>query len=875
MKYPFHSIEAKWQKHWLENQTFASAQLHQIRNKKKPKYYVLDMFPYPSGAGLHVGHPEGYTATDIIARYKRMLGYQVMHPMGWDAFGLPAERYAQKTGIDPAESSQTNINNFRRQLQSLGFSYDWQREINTTNPKYYRWTQWIFVQFFNSYYDKKKDSARPIKELSIPKDIQENSQEKEEFINSHRLAYIAKRPVNWCPELGTVLANEEIEEWSEKGFQVIQKPMRQWMLRITDYAHRLLKDLDLVNWPRGTIELQKNWIGKSEGAVINFPVVITRKKEEIKTPTTPNDLEVFTTRPDTLFGVTFIVLAPEHPMVKALTTEEQEECVSKFILLTSKKITLSRVKKNNQPKGIFLGSYAVHPFTKQMLPIWIADYILMDYGSGAIMGVPAHDKRDFLFAQLYKLPIRQVIQVNQDKKDKNPPMPHEVFSGFGVCINSDFLTGLPSIVAQKKIISKLEEEKKGKRKVQFKLRDWVFSRQRYWGEPIPISSDKNKSLVVEDKLPLILPKPKKFTMVDGQSPLAHNKKWINHQNEQGKKLIRETNTMPQWAGSCWYYLRFLDPRNDDKIIDPKAEKYWMDEQGVDLYVGGQEHATLHLLYARFWHKFLYDIKVVSGKEPFYRLVHQGVIFGEDGRKMSKSLGNVINPDLVVEKYGADALRLFEMFLGPLEQDKRWSSKGIEGISRFLNRIWRLYTKGNKLDPTLIEESNESEHKKEDILFHTHRLVCNVTKDIEKLSFNTAISHLMVFVNFAIQNQKRIGRKSSEIFLLLLSPFAPHLAEELWSLLGHNKSLAYEKWPDYDERYSQQRQQIIVLQINGKLRGRETIDSNQEMTNKELEELAKKNRQVKVYLETNRLKILKCIIVKDKLVNFVCQKDTKH
>lgn len=852
MSYPFSKIEKKWQEYWEKNQTYKTPE-----NQDKPKYYILDMFPYPSGAGLHVGHPEGYTATDILARYKRKKGFNVLHPMGWDAFGLPAERYAMKTGIHPKDTTEQNVDNFRTQLKSLGFSYDWQREISTTNEKYYKWTQWIFLKIFHSWFDEKKQKAMPIESLPIPKDIQNDEQRKEDYINSKRLAYITDAPVNWCPELGTVLANEEVEEWTQKGYEVVRKPLRQWMLRITAYAQRLLDDLEGLDWPAGTLEIQKNWIGRSQGAQINFRLA---GHDDI--------LDVFTTRPDTLFGVTYMVLAPEHPLVHQITTKEYEKKVLQYVETTSRKSERERMvgDEQKQKTGCFTGAMAVHPLTNELIPIWIADYVLLSYGSGAVMAVPAHDERDFEFARHYNLPVKVVVC---KKKNAATNDPKEAFTGDGFNVNSEILDGLATKDAKLKIIKYLKDHKLGTKKINFKLRDWLFSRQRYWGEPIPVSftRDGHYKAMKTDQLPLKLPQTNDFHPArTGESPLARLDDWIEYQ-ENGETLKRESNTMPQWAGSCWYYLRFIDPDNTREFVDPEKEKYWMGDNGVDLYVGGAEHAVLHLLYARFWHKILYDLDVVSTNEPFNKLVHQGLILGEDGEKMSKSLGNVVNPDDVVGEHGADAFRLYEMFLGPLEQKKPWSTKGIEGTVRFLNRVWRLYTQAENedtldgIDPRLLLDIPEDELANAQRVIHF--TIKKVSEDIEKLSFNTAISQMMIFVN-EFYNKKQMGRQAASDFIQLLYPFAPHIAEELWNRLGNTKSLTEITWPAYDESKIKSDQIEVVFQVNGKLRGRSTVPAN--ISEEELQEIALADAGV--IRARNDKAIRKIIVIKKKLVNIV-------
>ena len=849
MVYSFKEIEKKWQSYWEKNKSFQTPS-----KSKGPKYYILDMFPYPSGAGLHVGHPEGYTATDIVARYKRMQGFHVLHPMGWDAFGLPAERYAMQTGIHPKETTKKNIDNFRRQLKSLGFSYDWDREVNTTDSSYVRWTQFIFLKMFDSYYDEVSQKALPISKLKIPKEIENNTKEKIKYINSKRLAYQKKAPVNWCPELATILANEEVEEWASKGYTVERKTMKQWMLRITAYAERLLNDLKNVDWPTGTLELQKNWIGRSQGAKILFPLLKKTKEQGY--------IEVFSTRPDTIFGVSFLVLAPEHPLVLKICTKENKQKLEEYIKETSQRSERERLihAEKEEKTGVFTGAYVSHPFlSPKKIPVWIADYVLLGYGTGAIMAVPAHDKRDHAFAKKFNLEIQQVV--SPSKKSK-VDIQKEAFVGEGVSCHSDFLNELPTSQAISKTIEELEKKKLGFMKINYKLRDWLFSRQRYWGEPIPISYDTegNYHPASYEDLPLTLPEIESFKPGEsGQSPLANAKEWLEHKNLEGKVLYRETNTMPQWAGSCWYYLRFIDPKNENDFVSPKEEKYWMGKNGIDLYVGGSEHAVLHLLYSRFWHKFLYDYSYVSTLEPFHKLIHQGIILGEDGNKMSKSLGNVVNPDEIINEYGADSFRLFEMFLGPLEQSKPWSSKAITGLLRFLDRVWRLYILADSIDPKLLEEPSK------EITSTLHQLIEKVTKDIEKLSFNTAIASLMTFVNEVYHN-KGIGKEGARIFIILLSPFAPHITEELWSFLGERESLSKATWPKYDPQKTQKEIVTIVLQINSKIKKKLSVPYG--IDEKSLEQLAKEDPQIKKI--TSDKEIVRCIVVKNRLVNLICK-----
>ncbi len=808
MRYPFTTIEPAWQAYWDHHQVFRTTE-----DRSKPKYYVLDMFPYPSGAGLHVGHPEGYTATDIIARYKRMKGFNVLHPMGWDAFGLPAEQYAIKTGTHPAITTAKNIDTFRRQLKMIGFSYDWSREVNTTDPRYVKWTQWIFSQLY-----------------------------------ARGLAYIAEVPVNWCPELGTVLANEEVPEQVEKGYTVVRKPMRQWMLRITAYAERLLRDLDELNWPESLKEMQRNWIGRSEGAEVDFALLGT-----------DDVIRVFTTRPDTLWGATYMVLAPEHPLVDRITTEDQREAVHHYRDSAARKSDLERTELNKEKTGVWTGARAVNPVNGEEIPVWIADYVLATYGTGAIMAVPAHDERDWEFARRFDLPIREVVSGGNVQDAAHTDTEH------GVSVNSGFISGMGYREAFDTVTAWLEEKGLGKRTVNYKLRDWLFSRQRYWGEPFPIlhHEDGTHTLVPEEFLPVTLPEVESYKPSGtGESPLATIVEWVNTTDPAtGAPARRETNTMPQWAGSCWYYLRFMDPDNDTAFCDKEKESYW---GPVDLYVGGTEHAVLHLLYARFWHKVLYDLGAVSTKEPFARLVNQGMILGEDGRKMSKSFGNVINPDDVIREYGADTLRLFEMFMGPLEQVKPWSTQGVEGVHRFLNRVWRLYVADDaegetpRLDPTITDAAPE-----EDVLRLLHKTMRKVGEDIEVLRFNTAISQMMIFVNEMNKRNPR-PRAVMEPFLLLLAPFAPHLAEELWKMFGHDNTLAYESWPEYDPHLTEDEQVEIVLQINGKVKDRLLVARDLDAA--ALEVKAREHPRMTALLEGKS--IVKVIAVPGKLVNIV-------
>jgi leucyl-tRNA synthetase len=857
MKYQCLEIEKKWQAYWDEHQTFLTTD-----SSGKPKIFVLDMFPYPSGAGLHVGHPEGYTATDILCRYKRMKGFHVLHPMGWDAFGLPAERYAMQTNIHPRVTTEDNIATFRRQIRMLGLSYDWSREINTTDPHYYKWTQWIFLKIYNSWFDPRIKKSRPIETLeeelsskgtaSLGLDTQfsaedwkgKSKKERHDFLAKFRLAYVAEIPVNWCEGLGTVLANEEVAEWTEKGYTVERRPMRQWMMRITAYAERLLEDSKELDWPASTVEQQRNWIGRSEGAEIDFPL---KGRSEV--------LRVFTTRADTLFGATYMVLAPEHPFVEALTEPRLRQKVEEYRSLASRKSDLERGIEKDKT-GVFTGAFAINPVTGREIPIWIADYVLMGYGTGAIMAVPGHDDRDAEFARKFSLPIIKVV-------DGGPDAP-EIFVDDGVGINSAngevSLNGLPTAEAKRVIAAWLEKKKLGKAAVQFKLRDWLFSRQRYWGEPIPIIhlEDGTMKALSEDDLPLLLPDLKKFQPSGTtESPLALATEWVKvRDQESGLSGRRETNTMPQWAGSCWYYLRFIDPTNPKAFCSPDKERFWMP---IDLYVGGSEHAVLHLMYARFWHKVLFDLGFVSTKEPFTKLRHQGIILGEDSRKMSKSRGNVVNPDDVISQYGADSMRLFEMFLGPLEEMKPWSTRGVEGVFRFLNRVWRLFVdETGNLNPAIVDKAPPPDFER---LYH--QCVKKVGEDIESLRFNTAISQLMIFLNEAMKLDE-LPRETLEQFVLLLSPFAPHLSEELWLILGHQTSLAYEPWPGFDAVKTIEEKVEIVLQVNGKVRSK--LEVAQGTSDKELEKMAFLDPNIQRHTEGKR--IVRAIVVKNKLVNVV-------
>ncbi|MBG1205302.1 leucine--tRNA ligase [Staphylococcus aureus] len=804
MNYNHNQIEKKWQDYWDENKTFKTND-----NLGQKKFYALDMFPYPSGAGLHVGHPEGYTATDIISRYKRMQGYNVLHPMGWDAFGLPAEQYALDTGNDPREFTKKNIQTFKRQIKELGFSYDWDREVNTTDPEYYKWTQWIFIQLYNK-----------------------------------GLAYVDEVAVNWCPALGTVLSNEEvIDGVSERGgHPVYRKPMKQWVLKITEYADQLLADLDDLDWPESLKDMQRNWIGRSEGAKVSFDVDNTEGK-----------VEVFTTRPDTIYGASFLVLSPEHALVNSITTDEYKEKVKAYQTEASKKSDLERTDLAKDKSGVFTGAYATNPLSGEKVQIWIADYVLSTYGTGAIMAVPAHDDRDYEFAKKFDLPIIEVIEGGNVEE--------AAYTGEGKHINSGELDGLENEAAITKAIQLLEQKGAGEKKVNYKLRDWLFSRQRYWGEPIPVIhwEDGTMTTVPEEELPLLLPETDKIKPSGtGESPLANIDSFVNVVDEKtGMKGRRETNTMPQWAGSCWYYLRYIDPKNENMLADPEKLKHWLP---VDLYIGGVEHAVLHLLYARFWHKVLYDLAIVPTKEPFQKLFNQGMILGEGNEKMSKSKGNVINPDDIVQSHGADTLRLYEMFMGPLDAAIAWSEKGLDGSRRFLDRVWRLMVNE---DGTLSSKIVTTNNKSLDKVYN--QTVKKVTEDFETLGFNTAISQLMVFINECYKVDE-VYKPYIEGFVKMLAPIAPHIGEELWSKLGHEESITYQPWPTYDEALLVDDEVEIVVQVNGKLRAK--IKIAKDTSKEEMQEIALSNDNVKASIEGKD--IMKVIAVPQKLVNIVAK-----
>ena len=811
MGYSHKTIEAKWQKYWSENSTFKSEEESSI----KPKYYVLDMFPYPSGAGLHVGHALGYVATDIVARYKRMKGFNVLHPMGWDAFGLPAEQYAIKTGTHPKITTQENVKNFKNQINKLGFSYDWSKEINTTDPEYYRWTQWIFLQLYNK-----------------------------------GLAYEEEVNVNWCPELKAVLANEEVVNGKSDigGHPVIRLPMKQWILKITDYAESLLEGLDDLDWPENIKELQKNWIGKSEGVELSFEIDGFKEK-----------IDVYTTRPDTLFGATYMVLAPEHPLVDKIVTESSRKEVNEYIIETQKKSDFDRTEVNKDKTGVFTGSYAINPFSKEKIEVWIADYVLISYGTGAIMAVPGHDERDWEFANKYDLPILEVIEGGNVKKAAYTA------KGNAKIINSknDNTLSLDGLSVEEgiiKAINFIEKSGFGKSTINYKLRDWLFSRQRYWGEPFPIIHTKeNIETVNENELPVLLPEVDNYKPSDdGKSPLSNINSWVEVKDAKGNIIgLRETNTMPQWAGSCWYFLRFTDPNNTSNAWSKEKENYWMP---VDLYIGGQEHAVLHLLYSRFWHHVLFDLGLVSTKEPFKKLYNQGMILGDDGTKMSKSRGNVINPEEIIDEYGADSMRLYEMFMGPLNKSKPWSTKGLQGCYRFINKLWSVI---------INEEGNLSSKIKDDInpdnetLFIHHQTIKKLGDDIENLHFNTAVSQLMIYSNH-MQKCDSLSKNLIKELVIIIAPFVPHLAEELWSILGNKDSISYQEWPSYDESLIQLDNVTIAVQVNGKLRANIEVPKDSAEDFVVSEALSLEN--VKKF--TSLGSIVKTIHVPNRLLNFV-------
>jgi len=945
-QYPFHLIEPKWQQFWGEQQTFRAfnpgealpdghpfAQRHHLSGRVAaaqlpPKFYILDMFPYPSGAGLHVGHPEGYTATDILARYKRARGFHVLHPMGWDAFGLPAEQYAIKTGQHPRQTTEKNVANFKRQIQALGFSYDWSRELATTDPDYFKWTQWIFLKLYNSWFNPETNKAEPVETLKYPAGLgraalprgqadqqvspaneAELESARRAYRDSKRLAYVSEQPVWWCEQLGTVLANEEVVDGKSEvgGFPVVRKPMRQWMLRITAYADKLLADLDTIDWSHSLKEMQRNWIGRSEGAEVDFAIA------DCRLPIADSKIRVFTTRPDTLFGATYMVLSPEHKLVDQITTPEQREAIARYKAEVSKKSDLERTELAKEKTGVFTGAYAINPVNGRQIPIWIADYVLASYGTGAIMAVPAHDTRDFDFAKKFNLPVIQVVQPS------DPKIPWQGFTDDGTAVNSGFLDGLSTPDAKKKITVGLEKKGLGKKTVNYKLRDWLFSRQRYWGEPFPIVWKKGPDgqsyheALPESALPVLPPALTDYKpTATGEPPLARAKDWVHLLDGS----TRETNTMPQWAGSCWYYLRYLDAKNYGSFVSKEAEAYWMGSSGpstlntqpstkstpgVDLYVGGTEHAVLHLLYARFWHKVLFDLGLVSTAEPFFKLVNQGLILGEDSRKMSKSRGNVVNPDDVLKEFGADSLRLYEMFMGPLEMVKPWSTQGVAGVYKFLGRVWRLFvdeasetefeqqetTAGCSVEPVARQTGAQHQPCNGELLNlikldraikdvqptpaqlkTLHACIKKVTEDLDGMRFNTAISAMMIFVNDAITWKTKPVSVFRE-FLILLAPFAPHLAEELWAKLSilnlrPSTGLSYAPWPKFDPALLVESEIEIPVQVNGKLR--DVIKVPAGADNATVEAAARASEKAKQFIAGKTIK--KVIVVPKKLVNIV-------
>jgi len=881
MDYNFHEIEKKWQKYWEDNKTFKTPE--DITNTKK--CYVLDMFPYPSGAGLHVGHPEGYTATDIFSRYKRMKGFNVLHPMGWDAFGLPAEQYAIQTGTHPSVTTKNNCDTFRRQIKELGLSYDWDKEINTTDPKYFKWTQWIFIRLYNTWFDDKLQKGRSISELEIPLGLNKNEIVK--YINSKRLAYYDNAQVWWCPSCRTVCANEEVlnDGSHEKcGNRVEKKNLKQWMLRIPLYAERLLNGIEKLDWPEGIKDMQRNWIGRSTGAEVDFKI------EGLNV-----NLTVFTTRPDTLFGATYMVIAPEHPLTDSITTNEHRNSVNNYIKATSLKSDLDRTDLAKEKTGVFTGRYAINPVNKKQIPIWVADYVLTGYGTGAIMAVPAHDTRDFEFAQKFNLPIVciQDPDVADNEQKRRIIAGSECWTEDGKYINSSDKTtgidinGLSKADGITRITRWLESENLGTSKVNYKIRDWLFSRQRYWGEPFPVIhwEDGEVTVMHDNELPLELPELENYLPGEtGESPLSNSEEWLNITDKNGRKGRRETNTMPQWAGSCWYYLRFIDPKNDTLIFNKEKEEYWMP---VDLYIGGAEHAVLHLLYSRFWHKVLFDLGIVSTDEPYQRLFNQGMILAfayesesgskisgdlveeRDGKyfhketgaelrqivaKMSKSLKNVVNPDDVTSKYGADSLRLYEMFMGPLDVTKPWDEKGVKGVFGFLGRTFRFMS--NKENIFNGEEDPE-------ILKGLHQTIKKVEWDIENLHFNTGISAMMIFLNLATKKGK-VTADTASVFTKILSPFAPHIAEELWQILGNNKSLAYESWPPFNENYLKEDTFNYPVSFNGKMRF--NIELPVSLTREEIIKIVLADERAQKWLGNSTPSNI--IVVPNRIVNIV-------
>ncbi len=879
MEYLFAEIEPRWQKYWEEKKTFKTTD-----DFSKPKYYILDMFPYPSGAGLHVGHPEGYTATDIFSRYKRMKGYNVLHPMGYDAFGLPAEQYAMQTGTHPAVTTNKNCDNFRRQIKAIGLSYDWNREINTTDPRYFKWTQWIFKQLYNTWFDEEQQKGRPVSELPVPAEVKARGKAAvQKYIAGKRLAYYDNAQVWWCNSCQTVCANEEVltDGSHEKcGNQVVRKNLKQWLLRIPHYAERLLQGLEKLDWPGGVKDMQKNWIGKSTGAEVDFPIDGMEEK-----------LRVYTTRPDTLFGATYMVIAPEHALAGEMAVPGKKEEVTRYIQNAALKSDLDRTDLAKEKTGVFTGRYAINPVNNARIPIWVADYVLMGYGTGAIMAVPAHDTRDFEFAKEFDIPIVCILDPKDTPDREKILAGDQCWTEDGTYINSSNqetgldINGLNKKAGIEATIQWLEEKGLGKATVNYKMRDWLFSRQRYWGEPFPVIhwEDGEVSLLDDEELPLLLPELEEYTPgPSGESPLANAKEWLHVTDKNGRKGRRETNTMPQWAGSCWYYLRFIDPKNDEKIFDPEKEKYWMP---VDLYIGGAEHAVLHLLYSRFWHKVLFDLGVVSTDEPFQKLFNQGMILafayetasgakvssdlveekegkffhtqtGEEVKqivaKMSKSLKNVVNPDDVIERYGADSLRLYEMFMGPLDERKPWTDSGVKGVHNFLNRVYRFFA-----DPQNYKEGPEDK----EIAKLLHQTIQKVESDIENLKFNTAISALMVFNNAALKKGK-VTKETAETFAQILAPFAPHLGEELWSICGHNETLAYEPWPQVDDSLLQEDTHEYPVSFNGKVRFK--IELPLDMPKDQVEKKILSEPRAQKWLEGKTVR--KFIFVPKKIIN---------
>jgi len=887
-RYDFRRIESRWQQYWEQHQTFKV----QDCAADKPKLYVLDMFPYPSGDGLHVGHPEGYTATDIVCRYSRMRGKNVLHPMGWDAFGLPAEEFARRMNVHPRIKTEQNINTFRKQLKMLGFSYDWSRELSTTDPDYYRWTQWIFLQIYDTWYDPacewtgpdgvpRRGRGRPVSELPIPQSVTDAGQQAvRRYQDQHRLAVLTEAPVNWCPELGTVLANEEVVDGvSERGgHPVIRMNLKQWMLRISLYGDRLLDELADLSWPESIKLMQRNWIGRSIGAEVDFQLAATsaaqttwqtaRAASGFPVRPEPSVIRIYTTRPDTLYGVTYMVLSPEHPLVDQLTTPDQLQAVQQYRHQASLKSELERTDLAKTKSGVFTGSYAINPVNGQPVPVWIADYVLISYGTGAIMAVPGHDERDYEFARQYQIPIVQVVGAASENGPQ-ADLSQAAFCELGIAMNSGPWDGLPTEEVKHRITADLAAQGLGRQAVNFRLRDWLFSRQRYWGEPFPIWHELDDhgqptGLLRADPvetLPVLHPHVEDFKPTGTPEPMLSKatQDWLYRTAEDGVRLKRETNSMPQWAGSCWYYLRFCDNKNSQHFIDPEKERYWLP---VDLYVGGAEHAVLHLLYSRFWHKVLFDRGHVSHPEPFRKLVNQGMILGENGEKMSKSRGNVVNPEQVVNDRGADALRLYEMFMGPLEQVKPWQTSGVEGVYRFLSRVWRMIV-DDRAEQVQLDSSVQDVPATPDQLRILHKTIRAVTDDIERMAFNTAISRMMEFTN-GMSDQEVRAKSVLEQFVLLLSPFAPHIAEELWFALGHTTTLAYEPWPVADPRWLIEDSVEVPVQVNGKLRSRLVVPAG--TTAEVLQATAEADETVRRQLEGKT--VVKVIVVPGRLVNFV-------